>query len=159
MSDCTCRGANPNCNRCSGSGVIGRLGAESDFDKTKCLRELDAIVARPSARIRRTREKGPPAATALPVEPVETVRPRPTLCPQCQCGVLPKHLERHLKERCPKRKLGDSGKKAAKSSPANLQLQNSRETDTKQKCARSVGATAQELFERKFIQGGLCSGR
>ena len=115
VPDCTCRGANPNCYRCSGTGVVGGFSDSPDSKIGTFADELKAIAARPSARIKLKRKlgaaPGPPRALSskstndVAAQTHESAGPGPFTIPRCpHCGTLVRsdRLIRHLEKRCPK---------------------------------------------------------
>src|SRR5580658_8349955 len=82
MADCSCRGANPNCFRCSGTGVVGRFSTSPALQDQETFRdELRAITARPGARKKKTAS----ISCAPSQAPMQTAQPGRHLsrCPQC----------------------------------------------------------------------------
>jgi hypothetical protein len=97
-------GANPNCLRCGGNGVIGRFRASPALNEDPFADELRAIAARPSARTRHRKVDvpGPSGLAARPYQPEFKGHQNLSACPHCACMVRPNRLEKHLSERCPK---------------------------------------------------------
>lgn len=97
-------GANPNRFRCGGTGSKGALAAPIWAKRTNILDELKAIVDRPSERLRsapkRQSESVPERQRS---ERYKTLGDQ--ACPLCGVLVRSSRLERHVNERCPKRKV------------------------------------------------------
>ena len=70
----------------------------------------------------------------------------------------PDRLDKHLKERCPKLQVRKTARVNSGVNPGPVKLGPPKRRN---KIKRFVAAQdeGQERFERKFIQGGLCSGR
>lgn len=107
MPDCMCRGNNPNCFRCNGTGTIGQLSANRDLSEEKFAKDLKAIIQRPSIRIpvAKIKTKSVRATSQFslqhhqpPLDEASAI----TICPNCGVHVKLKLLERHLKESCKK---------------------------------------------------------
>jgi len=84
MTECTCRGGNPNCYRCGGWGLLDRIGEGRASAGPAGARK------QPATKPNRSRVKKKPNAN---------VRERPTVlttqqCPRCGCAV--KKLSRHI---------------------------------------------------------------
>ena len=162
VPDCTCRGANPNCFRCSGTGVLGTLGASRPLTNTTFERELSAIVARPSSRIRLKKAEsaaiGPRRVAAQPPQAAKKTKSPDALCPHCGTGVRPDRLDRHIKERCPKLHVRKTARVKIGANPGQVNLGPPKQRN-KQKRFVVARDESQDRFERKLIQGGLCSGR
>jgi hypothetical protein len=73
-------------------------------------------------------------------------------------GLRSDRLDRHIKERCPKLHVRKTARVNSGAYPGPSKL---RPPKRRSKIKRFVGSRdeGQERFERKFIQGGLCSGR
>src|SRR5437016_3987963 len=69
MPDCTCRGVNPNCSRCGGTGFIGRLGDSREVSVSDVILELKAISDRPGRRARIPKKKQLPVSPTLATSP------------------------------------------------------------------------------------------
>src|ERR1035441_5928886 len=82
MADCACRGANPNCFRCGGSGYTGRIVDPVRTTAEGIGAELKGIAQRASTR------------TSL-------------ACPHCGVAVRRVRLADHIRERCPKTRQPD----------------------------------------------------
>jgi hypothetical protein len=104
VADCVCRGANPNCFRCSGTGVIGRFSTNAPSTEHETfVDELRAITARPGARQKKKASLSCAPSQAL-AQTAQTGR-HLSRCPQCGANVRLTRLAKHLSERCPKRQV------------------------------------------------------
>jgi phage FluMu protein Com len=95
MPECNCRGANPSCFRCSGTGVTGQLAERRNGSFSEVELELKAIGSRPGRRAPITRRE------RLPQAQQAVGRPH---CPHCGTAIRRDRLDRHINKRCPKLK-------------------------------------------------------
>ena len=115
MPECTCRGTNPTCYRCSGTGATRQLSEQRNVSVSDVKRELRAITNRPGKRTRITRREQLPKVTldrALSAHDLLSVgyvgsaqqAADRQLCPYCRTEIRCTRLDRHINERCPKLK-------------------------------------------------------
>jgi hypothetical protein len=153
MADCICGGRNPNCSRCGGRGAPDGFAPKrktgSSMDNFR--RELQAIVDRPGTRALRRASAGQTFKT--------TTKPT-VICPNCGAEMGARNLARHLAERCPKL-FQRAPKTTAK--PVRVAAKPALPKKPKKKAKRRKPVedteSRQGLFERSFLQGGLCDGR
>ena len=111
MPDCMCRGNNPNCFRCGGTGTIGQLNVNRDLSEEKFANDLNAIFERPSIRISRRKNRGKAIVTLQIANPHLAKLPAERLpCPHCGSEIRADRLERHITERCPKLRFSNPPK-------------------------------------------------
>ena len=172
MPDCSCRGVNYNCSRCSGTGFIGRLGNSRQGSVSDVIRELKSISARPGRRARLPKNKQPPISTPILTTILGSTPTRPasqtySLCPICGTKLRQDRRQGHIDKRCPKLKFQPQATAAEAGSSAKRKRRATKKQPLAAKAARSArrsrytesSRSRQEQFENSFLPGGLCNGR
>ncbi len=127
MATCICNGANPDCDRCGGSGFTGESSSSS---LSAFSLELRAIVDRPGFRRKAKKNRTwqpkignapkpapPPVADLQPKPPAQAVpspRKEMKVCPQCNAPVREDRLQRHMARSC--RQVARNGRSQPKQS-------------------------------------------
>ncbi len=157
MATCICNGANPDCDRCGGSGFTGDSSSSS---LSAFSLELRAIVDRPGFRRKAKKNRtgqpnigsspksAPPAAAGTkpnaPAQVVPSPRREMKVCHQCNAPLRKDRLQRHMAKSC--RQVARNGRSQPKQSTIIAEYKSEEQKN-------------QEWFENSLLPGGLCNRR